>query len=86
MRPERTEHGFTCQEVVDLTAEFVEGAMSPDEAALFEVHLNYCDGCVTFVDQIRTAAELASHVTEDEVPDELKAKLLDAFHDWRRSP
>ena len=77
------EHGFTCQQVVDLAADFVEGALPPEESALFEVHLNYCDGCIWFVDQIRTSAELAGRISEDDVPDELKSKLLTAFRDWK---
>jgi Putative zinc-finger len=78
-----TESGFTCREVVDLAADYVEGAMNADDASLFEVHLNYCDGCVVFVNQIRTAAGLASRVTEEDVSDDLKAKLLTAFRDWK---
>jgi hypothetical protein len=84
MPPSGPESGFTCKEVVDLAADYVEGAMASDDASLFEVHLNYCDGCVVFVDQIRTAASLAARVTEEDVSDELKAKLLTAFRDWRR--
>src|ERR687886_144630 len=53
------EHGYTCKEVVELASEYVEGAMAPDEAVLFELHLNFCDGCYTFVDQVRAAAALA---------------------------
>jgi hypothetical protein len=77
------EHGFTCREVVDLAADFVEGALPPEESALFEVHLNYCDGCISFVDQIRTSASLAGRIGEEDVPDELKDKLLAAFRDWK---
>lgn len=77
------EHGFTCREVVDLAADFVEGALAPEESALFEVHLNYCDGCIWFVDQIRTSAALAGRIGEEDVPEELKDKLLTAFRDWK---
>ena len=79
------EHGYTCQEVVDIAAEYVEGAMAPSEATLFELHLNFCDGCFTFIDQIRETAALAGRVSEEQVPEEMKLKLLTAFRDWRRS-
>jgi anti-sigma factor RsiW len=79
------EHGYTCREVVDLAAEYVDGAMPPDEATLFEMHLNFCDGCFTFIDQIRETASLAGRITEEQVPEETKTKLLEAFRDWRRA-
>jgi hypothetical protein len=79
------EHGYTCQEVVDIAAEYVEGAMAPSEATLFELHLNFCDGCFTFIDQIRETASIAGHLSEEQVPDDMKLKLLTAFRDWKRS-
>lgn len=79
------EHGYTCREVVDLAAEYVEGAMTPEEATLFEMHLNFCDGCFTFIDQIRETASIAGRITEEQVPEETKVALLEAFRDWRRS-
>ena len=79
------EHGYTCQEVVDLAAEFVEGAMPSHEATLFELHLNFCDGCYFFIDQIRETASMAARVSEDQVPPDVKAKLLTAFRDWTRT-
>jgi hypothetical protein len=79
------EHGYTCREVVDLAAEYVEGAMTPEEATLFEMHLNFCDGCFTFIDQIRETASIAGRITDEQVPEETKVALLEAFRDWRRS-
>ena len=78
------EHGYTCREVVDLAAEYVEGAMAPRDATLFELHLNFCDGCYTFVDQVRAAAALAGRLAEEQVPEETRLKLVEAFRDWRR--
>jgi hypothetical protein len=77
------EHGYTCKEVVDLTAEFVEGAMPREQAARFEMHLNFCDGCYTFIDQIRATAASAARLPEEHVPEETKTKLLAAFRDWK---
>ena len=79
------EHGYTCKEVVELATEFVEGAMTVHEATLFELHLNFCDGCDSFIDQIRRTSELATELCEDEVPDSLKSGLLTAFRDWRHA-
>jgi Putative zinc-finger len=78
------EHGYTCVEVVELAAEYVEGAMTPSQMTGFEMHLNFCDGCYTFVDQIRATAATAGRLTEEQIPEETKANLLAAFRNWTR--
>jgi anti-sigma factor RsiW len=78
------EHGYTCIEVIGLATDYVEGAMTPAQMTRFEMHLNFCDGCYTFVDQIRATAALAGQMTEEQIPEEAKAKLLAAFRDWTR--
>jgi hypothetical protein len=71
-------------EVVDLAADFVDGAMSAEQAALFELHLNFCDGCYTFIDQIRASAAAAGRLPAEPLPDETKVKLLEVFRNWTR--
>ena len=79
-----TEH-ITCQEVVELVTDYFERALPPEEASLFEQHLNFCDGCILYVEQIRATAETVGRLSEDDVPPETKDKLLTAFREWKRS-
>jgi anti-sigma factor RsiW len=81
---ESTEH-ITCQEVVDLVTDYLEGALDARDAALFEQHLNFCEGCVWYVDQIRKTASLAGRVREVEVPPDVRDRLIAAFRDWKHS-
>ena len=78
------EHGYACQEVVELVSEYLEGAMTPEQMTRFELHLNLCDGCSSFVEQVRTTAAMAGRLSEDQIPDEMKAKLLATFREWGR--
>ena len=80
----QTEHGYTCREVVELATEYVEGEMTPEQATAFELHLNFCDGCSTFIDQIRETAEDGARLSEEQVPRGAGAKLIEAFRDWSR--
>jgi hypothetical protein len=77
------EHGYTCAQVVELATAYVEHAMPGELVEAFEMHLNFCDGCVTFIEQIRETAELGGRVGEEQISDERKAKLMSAFQDWR---
>jgi anti-sigma factor RsiW len=80
----QTEHGYTCREVVELATDYAEGEMTPEQATAFELHLNFCDGCSTFIDQIRETAATARRLSEEQIPEELRQQLIDAFRDWSR--
>ena len=82
--PRRLELGYACQEIVELASEYLEGAMTPEEMTRFELHLNLCDGCYAFLEQVRTTSELSGALPEEQIPEELKSKLLTAFRDWKR--
>jgi hypothetical protein len=74
----------TCQEVVELVSDYLDRALPPEEASLFEQHVNFCDGCDWYLDQMRSTVETVGRVTEQDVPDETREKLLSAFREWKR--
>ncbi len=76
------EHMYACREVVELVFEYLEGAMTSEQMTRFELHLNLCDGCSSFVEQVRTTVGMAGRLSEDQIPDEMKTKLLAAFREW----
>ena len=75
----------SCQEVVELVTDYLEGALSPEQAALFEQHLNFCDGCDWYVDQMRTTVAAVGRIEETDVPPQVRDRLLAAFRDRGRS-
>lgn len=76
---------ITCQEVVELVTDYIERELPPEEASLFEQHLNFCDGCVVYVEQMRATNATVGRVREENVPAETKDKLMTAFREWKRS-
>ena len=81
---EHSEH-VNCQAVVEMVTDHLEGALGGEDAALLEQHLNFCDGCVAYVDQIRMTVRTVGLLREPEVPEETCAALLAAFRGWRAS-
>ena len=75
---------ISCQEVVELVSDYLEHALPADDAAVLEQHLNFCDGCVWYVDQVRTTIHVVGELRAEDVPEETKAKLMIAFRDWKR--
>ena len=75
----------TCADVVDLVTEYLERSLPPEDASLFEQHLNFCEGCVWYVGQIRTTVETVGRIEPEDVPPDVRDRLLDAFRDWKRA-
>jgi hypothetical protein len=75
---------LSCQEVVELTTGYLEGALPVREASLFEQHLNFCDGCEWYLDQMRSTIASVGRIEEEHVPAETRERLLSAFRDWKR--
>ena len=73
---------LTCHEVVELVTDYLEDALAPDVRARVEGHLAVCDGCTRYLDQMRETIRLTGMLTEEQVPEEQKAALLDAFRGW----
>jgi anti-sigma factor RsiW len=82
MSDERTD--LTCDEVVELVTDYLEGALPEAERTRVEIHLNYCSGCDRYLDQMRgtiaAVGGLAAGAEAPEAPDE----LLEAFRGWKR--
>jgi anti-sigma factor RsiW len=81
---EPAEH-ITCQEVVELVTDYLEGALPSDQVELFEQHLNLCQGCDSYVDQMRTTVATVGQLREEDLPAEARDRLMAAFRHWKRS-
>ena len=73
---------LTCAEVVDLLADYLEGALAAREHARVEEHLATCPDCTTYVEQLRTTIGLAGRLREDDVPEHVLDELVRAFRGW----
>jgi anti-sigma factor RsiW len=74
---------LSCRELVELVTAYFEGDMSKGERKRFEAHLAECDGCTTYVEQMRRTIELTGSLRVDDVPREAEEKLLRVFRGWR---
>ena len=49
----RLDRELTCAEVVEVITNYLEGRMPAHERERFEEHLSFCDGCSTYLEQMR---------------------------------
>jgi len=80
-------HGeLTCRELVELVTDYLEEALPPAERAIFESHIDGCDACAIYLDQIRATVAVAGKLGEERVAPAARDALLAAFRGWKRSP
>ena len=68
-----------CDEFVELVTDFLDGALDADTEARVVEHLAGCDGCQTYLEQLRQTAQASRKLAADELPADVRARLLDAF-------
>jgi anti-sigma factor RsiW len=75
--------GLTCREVVELVTDYVEGTLPRRDRRRFEAHIAACDGCTTYLEQMRVTIEALGRVPESSISSSARDALVGAFRDWR---
>ena len=81
-----TVEALSCQEVVELVTDYLEGALGPDEHARVEKHLAGCTKCDVYLDQIRTTIRLVGRVDAGSLSAEAQRDLVEAFRGFAAHP
>ena len=75
---------LSCQELVEIITDYLEGALSDLDRERFERHLESCEGCRTYLDQMRRTIALAGTLKQESIPAPAMERLLQAFRRWRQ--
>jgi anti-sigma factor RsiW len=75
---------LTCQELVELVTDYLDGALDEDTANRFERHLALCPGCDTYLDQMKATAALLGKIPVETLSEEMQATLLGTFRGFPR--
>jgi anti-sigma factor RsiW len=73
--------GISCQEVVEIVTDYLDGKLAPELVHKLEEHLKLCPPCVEYVEQMRTTTRLAAAARLEVHPD--REALLAAFRAYR---
>jgi anti-sigma factor RsiW len=74
---------LSCQEVVELVTDYVEGVLPDEERGRFEEHLRGCEGCRQYVEQMRTTIRLTGELGPRDMSAAAERSLLEAFRNWK---
>lgn len=73
---------MSCQELVELVTDYVEGRLPESDLARFDPHIEACDHCVTYLEQIRLTIAISGTLTEETLPPGAADALLAEFRNW----
>ena len=73
---------LSCQELVELVTDYLEGALAPAEVRRFDGHIELCAACARYLEQIRETVRVTGTLTVDDLSPDAEAALLDAFRGW----
>ena len=79
-------HEMACQELVEVVTDYLDGTLSAGERRRFERHLKDCEGCRTYLEQMRTTIRLTGRLTQASLSPTMRDRLLRSFRDWKSDP
>ena len=77
----RLDRELTCTQVVELITAYLERRLPAADTERFEEHLVFCDGCSTYLDQVRATIAAAGELRREHIPAGLKELLLETFRE-----
>jgi anti-sigma factor RsiW len=78
-------HGLEidCQDLVELVTEYLHGELPKSDRVRFEEHLALCDGCDTYLEQLRETVRLTGTLAPEQIAPQSRDSLLVAFRGWK---
>ena len=75
---------LSCQELVELVTDYLEGALPEADRRRFDEHIGACPHCSAYLEQMRLVIKASGRLGEGDIEPAARLELLDAFRDWKR--
>jgi anti-sigma factor RsiW len=73
---------LTCQQLVELITDYVEGALDEQRHADVVRHLSECDDCLRYVAQLQQTERVLASIQAPTLSSDDRAALIAAYRDW----
>lgn len=79
----REKRDLSCQELVELVTDYLEGALPSGDRARFDAHLATCPHCRIYLEQMRHTVAALGHLPAAAVSPAALQVLLEHFRRWK---
>ena len=76
---------LTCKEIVEIVTDYLEGRLGVAEERRLDEHLAECDGCTTYIAQMRRTIDLVGDLREEHVSPVVYERLAGVFRAWQQA-
>jgi anti-sigma factor RsiW len=83
VRALRRREELVCQQVVELVTDYLEGALSRSQRRRFEAHLDGCEHCAEYLEQMRTTIRLTGRLQAGDLTPEMRGDFAALYRRWR---
>jgi anti-sigma factor RsiW len=73
---------LSCQELVELVTDYLDGSLSPQQRARLQRHIDACPHCSAYLEQLRMTLLELGELREEDLEAPVREELLFAFRDW----
>ncbi len=79
---------LTCQELVALVTDYLEGKLPMTERLRFQLHIGLCGHCRAYLQQMELTVEVLGKLpaTPQELPSTTRDAMLAKFRSWKEQP
>ena len=84
-QPANTYEDISCQELVELVTDYLEGGLGAELRARFERHIESCSGCHAHLEQMQATIRLTGRLAPESLTPDAEQTLLRAFRGWHRN-
>ncbi len=71
---------MNCYETIDLMGDALEGRLAQESRTGFDGHLEECDSCRTYFDQLQVTVRALAHLPRTGATSVRRSELIAAFH------
>ncbi|HEV2357590.1 MAG TPA: zf-HC2 domain-containing protein [bacterium] len=76
---------LSCQELVEVVTEYLEGTLPVPDRVRFEEHVAICPPCRTYLEQMRHTVRALGRLPRESISEDAQRALLKVFRDWKKS-
>ena len=74
---------MACRELVQVITAYLEGTLPGEDRRRLEAHLEECEYCVNYLEQMRETVAALGGLSLDSIAPERRREILEAFNGWR---